>query len=242
MIINDGSSVRSTETLRSGGGGAEEEGVGGTAATTATAAATRKSPYDPCPRDVPLSLVHGKKRSVVAALDVGPEGAPYPDRRVVAGDEVGWEDNGVFVPDALFPRRVRLGHPTKSCGGFEMGEAGAAYPDRMTVRLRWDYAEVGYTEEIEGRRPGRYRFVLRQCVDLRAPFGGLSPEEIKAPDCRKLSAAACTALADIYEAAHAAASRVLASLEEQPQSSEPPGRRAARSAAAADDAAAAAQS
>ena len=163
----------------------------------------RKSPYHPCPPDVPLTLVHSKNRSVVAALDVGPEGAPYPDRRVVAGDEVGWEDNGCFVPDPMFPRRVRLGHP-KTCGGFEVGPTGAAYPERMTMRLRWDEADVGFTEEIEGR-PGRYRFVLRHCVELRAPFGGLSHEELCASHCRNLSAAACMTLLDVYDAAASAA-------------------------------------
>lgn len=200
----------------------EEEPRGGRSAaakstmfrgTARGTAATRKSPYDPCPRDVQLTLVHCKTRCVVAALDVGPEGAPYPDRRVVAGDEVGWEDNGTFVPDPMFPRRVRLGHPKSCGGGFEMGPPGAAYPERMTVRLRWDFAEAGSSDEIEGRPGAGRRFVLRQHADLKAPFGGLSHDELKAQHCRNLSAAAYMTLQDIYGAASRSAARLLESNE-----------------------------
>lgn len=153
-----------------------------------------RSPYSLDAGPFSLSLLHATRRVVVSGHEIGPAGAPYPERRVVCGGETGWADNGEFHADATFPRRVtvtvgEIGEVQHhQVVGLAVGDPAAAFPAHMVVLFRWDAMEVGFV------RPGSRTFQRENVLSCALPFAGLEKEDLDRNSWRPLSAAAWRAM------------------------------------------------
>lgn len=141
-----------------------------------------RSPYSPEIGPFKISLLHPMLETVVSGLEYGPAGAPFPERRVVVGQETGYADRGVFIVEPTYPRKVHSSMinvvvPPATPGdaektyhaktAFEIGTLGAAFPERVVVVFRWDVMEVGHVDD-------RYhRFTSVYQMECEPNFGGL---------------------------------------------------------------------
>lgn len=140
-----------------------------------------RSPYSPNVGPFQISLLHATRRVVVRGLDYGMVGAPFPDRRVVVGDETGWEDNGMFVVDESFPRKTTINIGNYNVPAFVVGPR---WGNKIVV-FRYAAMDIGHV--VDGPDgpygmdydKGVRGFVVERSIECALPFGGLEKEDFE---------------------------------------------------------------